>query len=413
MNTPSSSKRKRSPPRSPTINPLSHSPSTLRQLVLAGHSSDLPLPSDNHPSFPHRPIPSPRRHSRHVRAPSQHASDGDDEVGLTSGPNSNNDSDTDGEEIRRKIDAVRGDRAAKAYRKRVGPMAAVVQRFLSEGDIESAKRAFGLLQKGLVYGTRVDLRHGRYWEMGVEILMREGEDHQQTGEGKLENLKRIKSFYETMAQMHPWSRMHPNVVSALDFYPGVFGIEMEAVYLEHKMGTEKVAEAWRRGELDGGEDEDDVEMEDGTTGMGYEEDRDLEVSPEDRRLRRVQDGLRRRALEQMRELEVKMDGVMEAPPFSKDHELLRLRGMVALYIADLCVPLETRSEIERLEGERVRNEARDKAKTAFRAIKKGGGELGERWIQAMIEEDDEEEAGGQGSLPTHSSLPMYSSLPIR
>lgn len=252
--------------------------------------------------------------------------------------------------------------------------------------------------------------------------MREGDDAQ-----KLDRLERVRTFYEGLVTMYPWDKHHLEKVSALDFFPGLFGTEFEMVFEEWKVGNERVEERWREGTLEDDDesrfesrfddDGDDDEVYREEDGMGYqmagEEGGVDDVSLDNKKLRRAKDGLRKRALEKMRVLEEKMDENMETPPFASDHELLRLRGMVALYVADLCVPLEVKSEVERLAGERERDEARSKARSCFRSVQKGGGELEERWIQGLLDEEDDDEVEEQGLLDMYPSTPMYSSLPMR
>lgn len=444
----SSHKRKRAPSSGPSsstvlpsdvINPLSHPPNTLKQFPPAGLSSDLPLPSQDHPSFPHRPIPQ-RSRNRNRRASSASAADGDDEATEADAPpNPTNDSSDDGDDgddtdhshasNRSQRRSGTPSRLTAAYRARLGALTAAVQHFLSDGDIPSASRAFGLVARARVYGVPVDLRRERLWEYGAEILMREadaevaayrGEDGEEGGR------ERVATFYQWLVRQYPWLSTHLSSVSALDFYPALFGCQMEGVHAAQVKEVERAEEDLESGRFDWGEggyeededeDEDAMDVDGGGGGSGGEGDyQERSDARYERKLRRAKDRIRQTALARMRELEKKMDDAMAVPPFSTHPGLLRLRGMVALYVADLCVPLDTRSDAEEIEGARAREAARNKAKKVFRTFKEKGGEVEEQWILEMLEEDeedDDDDEEGSVGLPTYSSMPMYSSLPMR
>ncbi|KAK0619889.1 hypothetical protein B0T14DRAFT_566693 [Immersiella caudata] len=428
----SSQKRKRAPSSTPasstTINPLSHPPSTLKQFRPAGLSSDLPLPSSSHPSFPHRPIPSPKAtRRRHCRASfssadagetsqgdgteGERGGDGDDEATATevdARTGEEDDEDEEGEKIVRR----RVDRLGTAYRAKLGALSTAVQRFLSEGDIDSASRAFGLLARAKVYGTGVDLRRERYWELGAEILARQGEvsGKQEEGDGdggrgQEEGRERIAMFYEWLVRQHPWTSSHLSSISALDFYPAMFGCQMEGVHALHAKELERVEDELRAGRFDWGdggyeEEGEGVDAMDVDGGGNEEEEYTKSEARFERKLRHAKDRLRRTALTRMRELEKKMDDTMTVPPFSTHPRLLRLRGMVALYIADLCVPLDG-STLEGIEEGLAREKARSKAKKAFKTLQEKGGGVEEQWMMDMLEgnegEDDDEELATLGA----------------
>lgn len=313
-----------------------------------------------------------------------------------------------------------------------------------------------MLVRADVNGRKVDLRFGGFWEMGAEVLMRSGEDREKQleglwgggdgdgtqdgrlGLGRLEeegvegedskerrerkrllraakNREQVRAYYETLIHLHPWSRLHPNKMGALDFYPALFGFEMEACFAEHKYGMEELDR--QPLSLDLIDDDGDLPMEDGfgrddmqidefgqsaldplrssppPSPSGYhrgnggmdnvhplyrsemEEDERRSRRPEVR-LRSEKDKLRLKALEQMRDVARRMDAVMENTPYNKDVEILRLRAMVALYVGDLSVPVSA-SEIEtemETETEREREEG-------------GGG----RWKSSHEERINEEE----------------------
>ncbi|KAI0193836.1 hypothetical protein F4808DRAFT_356353 [Astrocystis sublimbata] len=167
---------------SETINPLSHSPNTLRQLAVAGLSPEDELPSRFYPGFPNRPIPtSSRRQRRRGRsAASKRTSlllgnDSGAETDATVTPRQQEGGGEGGSGSRRggdngKLDDV-DDKHHSARMRHLNTMTAIMHRCLREGDMGRAKRALGLLLR-----TRdVDIRYDNLWAIGSEILMREGE----------------------------------------------------------------------------------------------------------------------------------------------------------------------------------------------------------------------------------------------
>ncbi|KAI1312377.1 hypothetical protein F5Y03DRAFT_408433 [Xylaria venustula] len=165
---------------SETINPLSHSPSTLRQLAAAGLTPEDELPSRIHKGFPHRPLPvRTLRGRREALSPGRSLYDSD---GGGGGGGGGSETDTTtataaSQPSRKKgadDDVGDGTRHDLARIRHLGTLAAVMHRCLRDGDMGRAKRAFGLLLR-----TRdVDVRLDNLWAVGSEILMREGEEEE-------------------------------------------------------------------------------------------------------------------------------------------------------------------------------------------------------------------------------------------
>ncbi|KAH6631640.1 hypothetical protein F5144DRAFT_629621 [Chaetomium tenue] len=491
-------KRKRAPSDA-VINPLSHSPDTLRQFALAGYPAEKPLPSKAHPGFPHRSTSRPSRKqtttttidsdtepdaptttttSPTAALPSTPASDADDDATATEGGGGGSGdwlTTTDGETTdldsnpspksttrkRRsrkhnnsnKEAGPDRDRTARAYRARVGCLAAVARRCLAEGDVARAKRAFGLLARARVYGKRVDLRRERFWEVGAEVLGREGGERKGEGKGgsggdgdggevmgegeggwegdvdgegeeedeeaKAERLARLKAYYEYLIQQYPYSKQHAGSVnSVLDFQVALFSAEMEAAHAAHKRGLEKLQQGGSWDEEDGDMDVDEPidygldGLEEGEPGGEQSEaEHHLQgLSRQELKLREKENGLRLEALRRMTDISQRMDIVMETIPFSRDHELLRLRAMVALYTADLHMRPAPRSPAEDRQDKRARAGQREKAKLLLRQIKATGGGLrdhDERLLETL-DSDDEDDTEDED----RSVLPMFSSMHV-
>lgn len=428
------------------INPLSHSESTIKQLRVAGLTENDLLPSSRVPDFPHRPLL-----VRPQKQQQQQLSDDDDD---------------DDDHSRSRGAGDERDRRAQRMREapdaHLGLLTGVVLRALEEGDVPRARRAFGLLRRSEVRGRPADLRRGGLWALGAEVLMREGEGEGEEGEslrggvggvasqqqdqdqdqdsggeesgswrrrrrrrrvvrrwGSAANMPRVRAYLEGLIRTYPYNRLHPSSTSDLDFYPVLFGCELYDTWVEHRLALERLeqdAEAWS----------DDVDMppegyygDDDHHGGGGDDDGDGEgvrLTGRERRLRGEKAGLGLRAMVAMRNVAGRMDALLENAPYNRSAEMLRLRGMVALYVSDLSVPPPPRTADEEEEGRRVRQIERDKARVFFAKMRDNGGRvdaLVEKWLDRDAEDDygtDEDEEDMESAW---SGLPVFSSLPMR
>lgn len=431
------------------INPLSHSEGTIKQLRTAGLTADDLLPSNYIPDFPHRPI-----RPSHEQDQSDHGSD-EDKEGDGSGSDETR---ADGARKARKRQQFRD-----AQDKQLGFLTNTILRALEEGDIPRAKRAFGLVRGSEVRGRPVDLRKNALWSLGAEILMRDGETRSRSvlpeepgprgaatqrdegaereapaaeeDDGAAEarrrrkgrrwgsaaNMPRLRAYLESLVRQYPYNRLHPDSVSDLDFHPVLFSCEFYDAWAEHRLALERLAdesESWSDGELDVLPEMDSY-MDDNDMRAGGGSYRGENLSGRERRLRQAKADLALRALSAMRDVAARMDALMENAPYSQSAELLRLRGMVALYIGDLSVPPAPRTADEDDEGGRVRALEQERARAFFvRMVKSGGRADGctERWLRdGNASEDDygaeDEEEDFQGSQ--WGGLPVFSSMPMR
>ncbi|KAL2258293.1 hypothetical protein VTK26DRAFT_8444 [Humicola hyalothermophila] len=245
-----------------------------------------------------------------------------------------------------------------------------------------------------------------------------------------DKLERLKAYFGYLIQQYPYSKQHAGSARhVVEFQVAMFSAEMEAAHAAQRRGLERL----RRVDIDSWEDDDDDdEEEDGMDPdepmTGYDGDDNVDgdgaplrpvrdddhlrdLSRAERKLRNKENELRLAALRRMVDVAQRMDAVMETVPFSRDHELLRLRAMVALYIGDLSVPPAPRSRAEEKDSRKARAVQRTKAKDCLRRIKEGGGDLQDhdemllRSLESDDEEDDDDDERG-------SSVPMFSSIAV-
>ncbi|KAI3320077.1 hypothetical protein HD806DRAFT_246374 [Xylariaceae sp. AK1471] len=270
---------------SETINPLSHSPDTLRQLAVAGLSPEDELPSRLYLGFPHKPLRdtsvSSRSGSRRDRKMPKKMPVGFDsgvETDTSQHRQSRADHDEGGRS--RKDKGENGNRKHSTRIRHLNTMTAIMHRCLRDGDMARAKRAFGLL----VRTKDVDVRIDNLWAIGSEILMRDGEEplsistsmpssnpasqshpaldtdedmeerrHEESAKesernpppppqrwGTAANFSQVKTYLETLIQQHPYDVHRPHLTSAVDFWPALFGIEVYNLDAEFRNGLHHV-----------------------------------------------------------------------------------------------------------------------------------------------------------------------------
>ena len=422
-----SSASSRSQPATPrftegSINPLSHTPSTLKQFVVAGQPDYEDVPSRLIPGFPHRPVPrqaSQAEHSQRSKQPIDRASsaDEDDQEDEEDSDDAHTTAASDANSRQRK--SRNAQRKREAQEKHLGFLTAVILRSLEHGNIARAKRAFGLVRRAEIQGRPVDLRKDGLWTLGAEILMRDGEqplgrideftgdvpreqeiaiDQKHRRWGSAANMPQVRIFFEGLIRRYPYSRLFPKSISALDFWPALLGCEFYNVYIEHKLRLERLeieSENWS----DIGESEMPVDYSSGGEDSFHERQR----SGRDIRSKAEKARVSQDAYADMREITRQMDELMQSQPYSSSTELLRLRGMMALYMGDLAMPPPPRSADEENEGRTRKTEERERARGVFLKIVEQGGKL-DRWIEQLL---------GLEEFVDELDTPMFSSLPIR
>lgn len=373
--------------------------------------------------------------------------------------------------------ARRARRMRDAQDAHLGMLTGVVLRALAEGDVPRARRAFGLLRRSEVRGKPVDLRRNGLWALGAEVLMREGEErrsrprptrsgddhrdddenddnhhhlgdqgsgvqHQQqedddeAGErrrrekegaqrrwGSAANMPRLRAYLEELIRTYPYNRLHPGSTSDLDFYPVLFGSELYNSWSEHRRALDALEER-----SDNDEDDDDdsyaLEMTDEHhRGGSQDDDGDdytavVRPTRRERRLREDKAALGLQTMGAVRDVVARMDALLENAPYSRSAEMLRLRGMAALYLGDLSMPPPPRTKDEEEEGRGVRRGERERARTFFAKMRENGGRadaLVERWLDGDGAGDDDDYGADEDEdmQSTWSGLPVFSSLPMR
>lgn len=397
-----------------SINPLSHRPSVLTQLRLAGLAETDQPPAREQSKFPHRAWQDPDAPTRRGgggAALRPLDSDSDDEQEEGQGD------DGGGSSSRRRSRRKDGEKKVRyaSEKSHFRPLVRAIYGFLDKGEIANAKRAFGILTRSHVHGKTVDIRRNDYWALGAEILMREGseapgEEGREAQAYPAENIPRVRQYFQDLIQRYPYNFKWRKAVSAVDFWPALLSYE---VYQVHARQTASLRQLEREAVECEEDSFQEIPIGGGIDGMmmmmlddpefGTEVPAWQQPSPRDRRLRQARDQVRLRALDGLREVAGRMEDLLEDRPYSTNPELLRLRGMVSLYIGDLLIPayMEHESQVE--EAKSRRKAERNNARSSFQRMVEHGGRADTLVHQmlAAVEDDD---------LPV---LPVFSSLPIR
>lgn len=240
----------------------------------------------------------------------------------------------------------------------LGVLTTTLHRCLLQRDYIRAGRAWGLLLREEFGGRPIDSRGGGRWGIGAEILLRQGRQMTdissglQEGDGPPHGARGVsrpcftkkgfedaKDYYERLIIQHPYRKVAPDAISSLYFYPAMFGLWIYVVQEESNIAREDL-DRCREDSSDDGLSE----VEDMPAGRDH-------AASKQRRQALVAT-MRETELEQAQHIAARMDDVTASPPYSDSHDLLELRGMVSLWIADLfvlCVPHQETDDYDSME----------------------------------------------------------------
>lgn len=223
------------------------------------------------------------------------------------------------------IDHTRSTPVSTRYlrKQNLAELTALLHRFMMTHDYTRASRVLDLILEHKVDGRPVDIRSEGLWGIKAEILLRidstrlnpSKQPHASTQYISREGFDRAKTFYETLIIRYPQHRTWPGVVNARDFCIAMFGlwiywVHQESLQLQKNAGVEDDARSETLSELQ----------------------------------------VKLWELEESKKIAEDMDNRMQDVYLRDEHEMVRLRGMVALWIADL---LELCSRLEEDEKERL------------------------------------------------------------
>lgn len=428
-----------------STNPLSLAPHEIAQYRLAGLSLDEELPSQKgHSDWPHRALKVPQQDPSARTSDASIKGKGRQSADVTT--------DEEGEQTdKTTADTSRPPQGHRLRLQHLNVLTAIVHRCLLEGDVPRATRAYSMLIRAEVGGHPVDLKSTGYWGIGAELLVRSSEraksnkfnfisntDSESDEEGNNLELPQTRgdednerewgtkatresarSYYETLIVQYPYKKQFHSYFSSLNFWPAMVACEIYGIQYEQREALRKINDEQVDG-LNSSAEEDNSEDD-------IYEDAQSNFSPsmaprspailrqESREYRRNEniwtkkDEIRNIAIGASDELASRMDSAMNIPPYDRDVSMLRLRGMIALYIGDLCVPAkpdkngQDEADIEKRflfkkrtndyeQGKIKKEEHWAKAKLLFEKCAREGGEKVEfENVEAYVEDDESEE----------------------
>ncbi|TVY38417.1 Dehydrogenase [Lachnellula occidentalis] len=351
-----------------STNPLSLTPDEIAQYRLAGLDLNEEIPSV--PGWPHRGLPGEKSWFTPGVKAKERDGKGKGKLGAD---------DLEDEERANKTGPVQETncplQGPKLRMQHLSVLTAVLQRCLLEGDIPRASRAWAMLIRAQVAGAGMDIRSSGYWGIGAELLIRSGEikarnrfhadedsDYEADDEdnlvdrdrelneeawGSRDGLEKAKAYFERLILQYPYKRQFHGSVSALDFWPAMVSCEIYGIQHELKQTLKMISRAEEKDEDEDASDSDSdvfsdaeshVSDEDGGAAAIEQRRRDRKRWRKAEKRWTQKDEARQIALLASENIAGRMDELMTSPPFSDSQTLLRLRGMLALYIGDLSVP---------------------------------------------------------------------------
>ncbi|KAK4914703.1 hypothetical protein LTR66_017133, partial [Elasticomyces elasticus] len=179
-------------------------------------------------------------------------------------------------------------------------MTVLLHKSLEKNDYKRASRALGLVLTTPIHGSTIDIRNAGLWNIGAEILLQNNLNQRQelteVGFGSL------KQYHERLALQYPWHRSWTTVINAQDFKLNMYNLWVYVVVAHSKT----------------------LQHADDGDHLG-----DRQVALESEWLAREYE------LAEAEHIAQVMDTCMSTLPFVDDRELVRLRGMVALWVGDL------------------------------------------------------------------------------
>lgn len=310
------------------------------------------------------------------------------------------------------------DKSTSLKRRHADNLTTVWHRCMLNGDWQRASRAWALLVRTEIAGRGFDVRrHGR-WAIGAELLMRQGvkqrvndnerplssdDESRSTGDRtgdsassieteqlqfSDEGFKLAREYYERLILQYPHTPRTQSTFNATAVYPALFNIWIYEVQDRAKRAQQKPSTP---------APSIDDDRYDAASNRSSHSDQTSSLSK-----------IRNLELEQAMAIAQRMDDVMLSPPYDSNSTLLQLRGMVALWIADLHATLAdllservddhdsdddvptNKSRVRRAAG-RHRNQSgveRQKAKRLFGRLAAAGVDLPEEVVD-VVQDDTE------------------------
>jgi len=232
------------------------------------------------------------------------------------------------------------DQSTSLKRRHLDNITVILHRCMLKGDWERASRAWGLLARTEIAGLGIDVRqHGR-WGIGAEILMRRekakvpeqsaaarrsSEDdtsllHDEVSDSPTnqpahrfadEGFKLAREYYERLVLQYPYTPHTQHTINAKVFYPALFDIWVYEVQARYQRLRDEASRARRSSSHSIASDNADEHAS-----TAYQD-------------------LASREIADATPIAERLDELLLSPPYDVSEPLLRLRGMMGLWMSDL------------------------------------------------------------------------------
>jgi hypothetical protein len=233
-----------------------------------------------------------------------------------------------------------GDQSTSLKRRHLDNITVILHRCMLKGDWERASRAWGLLARTEIGGLGIDVRqHGR-WGVGAEILMRREKEKvpqsstaaRRASEDDTSSLqdepadtstdqsahqladggfKLAREYYERLVLQYPHTPHTQHTVNAKVFYPALFNIWVYEVQARYQHLRDETSRARRSSSHSIANDNADEHASAASRDLASREIADATPIAE------------------------RLDELLLSPPYDISEPLLRLRGMMGLWLSDL------------------------------------------------------------------------------
>lgn len=224
-------------------------------------------------------------------------------------------------------------------------LTAILHRCMLRQDWKRATRAWGLILRTEIAGDGPDIRkHGR-WMIGAELLMRKGQTYENSVAGSDDseshrsvvipdsNFQLAREYYGRLVLQHPQLQgTHYSRISAWAIYPTLLNIWIFEVQERSRRARQQL-----------------VASLDSVEAVEYSDVHSERSDNSEHQQALCQ--IRSRELQEASPIVQKLEELLSNPPYDTSAELLELRGMVSLWLADLHKALARMKDDSHVEKE--------------------------------------------------------------
>ncbi|KAL7949809.1 hypothetical protein V8C42DRAFT_183242 [Trichoderma barbatum] len=245
------------------------------------------------------------------------------------------------------------------------------EQFLAQGDIAKAAKAFGIVLQLRPRAQPIDIRLHHLWSIGSEILMRQKEQLQESDQqftkltkvsihqtrsaggngdgfqmaasrwGSSSNMSELKSYFEILIRQHAYDHKLPNKLSAADFWLALLSCELSTIYAEHLRGIARLEAEIRHQHAESApQDIHLLSSPKANESLGRQPfsdvaDAGMQYETREDWIENRREALCQRTLTGLRDINQRMEKLMDQLPYSKNESFLQLKEITSLLSINL------------------------------------------------------------------------------